>query len=120
MLAVRIVNEQIPIVILEGKISENDKNEIEEAINIALQPNKNQLILDLMGVKSLDSGEAEAIVEATHRTLGRGGRVAFVVSKKDIENALKKARVFDIPGVLIFKDRAEAIKYLGERRQGIA
>jgi anti-anti-sigma factor len=119
MLSVRIIDAQVPIVVVEGKINENNKNEIDEAIRLALAPRKNQLILDVTGVKSLDAGEAQAIVEATHRTLGRGGRLALVVSEKDENHALLEARVADIPGVFVFRDRKEAEGYFAERGLGI-
>lgn len=120
MLSVKILNERIPMVIVEGDIHTSSKNEIDEAIRLALPAGENQLILDLTGVRSLDSGEAQAIIEASHRTLGRGGRLALVVSEKDKENALKEARVSNVPGIFIFTDRLEAMEYFGERGRGIA
>jgi len=119
MLSVRIIDDQVPIVVVKGKIRADNKNEIEEAINLALAPNVNQLILDVTGVESLDSGEVQAMIEATHRTLGRGGRLALVVSEKDEEHALREARVEDTPGVFVFRDRNQAMEYLAERGYGV-
>lgn len=118
MLSVRIIDEQIPVIVVEGEIKADNKNVIDEAVRTVLGPNKTQLILDLTGVKTLDAGEIQVIIEATHRTLGRGGRLALVVTEKDKEHALKGARIADIPGILIFEDRLEAMRYMGERGYG--
>ncbi len=120
MLSIRMLDERIPTIIVEGEVQVSSKNEIDEAIRLALPVGETELILDLTGVTSLDAGEAQAIIEATHRTLGGGGRLALVVSEKDKDNALKEARVADVPGVLIFTDRRKAMQYLGERGRGIA
>lgn len=125
MLSVRIIDEDIPIVVVEGKINAGNKKEINEAIHLALNsrtlnPNINRLILDLTGVKTLDAGEAQAIIDATHSLLGRGGSLALIVSKKDEEHALKEAEEAFVPGVLIFDSREKAKAYLGERGRGVA
>lgn len=119
MLSVRIVDAQVPIVIVGGRIKEDNKNEIDEAIRLALAPAKNQLILDVTGVESLDAREAQAIVEATHRTLGRGGRLALVIRDKDEDHALLEARVSDLPAVFVFRDRNEAMDFFAERGFGV-
>ena len=117
MLAIRILeNEIIPIIAVEGKIDAANKREIDEAIDSVLSPTSTQLILDLTGVTSMDAGEVQAIIEATHRSLGAGGRLALVVTEKEVLNALKESRVFGDPGVLIFRNRKDAEVYLGERR----
>lgn len=125
MLSVRIIDEDIPIVVVEGKIDAANKKEINETIHLALNsrtlnPNINRLILDLTGVKTLDAGETQAIIDATHSLLGRGGSLALVVSKKDEEHALKEAEEAIVPGVLIFDSREKAKSYLGERGRGVA
>lgn len=119
MLSIRIIEEQIPIIVIAGEIKEYNKEDIEAAIRMVLTPAKNQLILDLTCVRTLDSGEIQAIIEASHRSLGGGGRLALVVKEKDKENALERSRILGVPGVFIFSDRKEAKDYLGERGYGI-
>lgn len=121
MLSIRtITDEEIPIIEVKGKLKVGNKTEIEEAIDSILTPGSRQLILDLTGVTSLDADETQVIIEAAHRTLGQGGRLALIVSEKDKKNALREARILDDPGVMIFPDIKEAMAYLGERRIDIA
>ncbi len=116
MLSIRtITNKEIPVIEVKGELKVGNKTEIEEAVNSVLTPGSRQLILDLTGITSLDADETQAIIEAVHRSLGQGGRLALVISEKDKENALREARILDDPGVMIFPDAKKAFVYLGER-----
>ncbi|MCL6473255.1 MAG: STAS domain-containing protein [Firmicutes bacterium] len=121
MLSIRtITSEQIPIIAIEGELKAANEGEIMEAIDSVLTPGSNQLILDLTGIRSIDAAEMQTIIEATHRSLGQGGRLALVVTDKDKQNALRESHVADIPGVLLFEEVKKAMAFLGERRIDIA
>ena len=120
MLSIRTIDYEIPVIVVQGEIKAENKNEVIEAIRAVVTPARNSLILDLTGVEGSDAEETYVIIEATQRTLGAGGKLALVVSDKGTHHALKEARVADNIEVFVFEDREKAMDFFAERGQGIA
>jgi len=105
------IEPDILVLELSGKlIGGNESQRLEWKLNELIAGNQRKIILDLTGVKYVDSGGVGIIAVAGGKMKNEGGRLVLAGAKGTVEEVLKFTRIGDFLGM--FENTAVATESL--------
>lgn len=105
---VHVGGGQQPVVVPEGEIDLSTVGGLEEALGTALRGSPAGVVVDLSGVRYMDSSGISVLLSAYHRLRAYGGALALVVPEGSLRDLLDLVHLDQIPGLHLCGDRETA------------
>lgn len=106
----RVLNEKAQAVEVQGEIDVYTSPRVKETINELIEKGHYQLIINLEGVRYIDSTGLGVLIGALKKVREHNGRILLVCTNPQIK------KIFNITGLVkifeIFKDEDEALQIL--------
>lgn len=106
----RVLNEKAQAVEVQGEIDVYTSPRVKETINELIEKGHYQLVINLEGVRYIDSTGLGVLIGALKKVREHSGRILLVCTNPQIK------KIFNITGLVkifeIFKDEDEALQIL--------
>lgn len=106
----RVLNEKAQAVEVQGEIDVYTSPRVKETINELIEKGHYQLVINLEGVRYIDSTGLGVLIGALKKVREHNGRILLVCTNPQIK------KIFNITGLVkifeIFKDEDEALQIL--------
>ena len=106
----RVLNDKAQAVEVQGEIDVYTSPRVKEAINELIEKGHYQLVINLEGVRYIDSTGLGVLIGALKKVREHSGRILLVCTNPQIK------KIFNITGLVkifeIFKDEDEALQIL--------
>ncbi|MCE5200180.1 MAG: STAS domain-containing protein [Armatimonadota bacterium] len=111
---VHVLDNEHVIVQVSGDVELPHVDELRAAIEDASGRAPEGFIIDMMGVQYIDSAGISALVLAYRRVCSSGGRLAVVISNKNVKRIILLTRLDTLPGLSVCDDMASAEQAIAE------
>jgi len=106
-----IENGQV-VVRVSGEVELPNVGALRDAIDTAASKAPDGFVIDLSDVQYIDSAGISALVFAYRRICPTGGKLAVVVSDKNVRRIVTITRLETLPGISLFESADEAKSFL--------
>jgi anti-sigma B factor antagonist len=106
-----IENTQV-VVRVSGDVELPTVNGLREAIESAASKAPDGFVIDMTDVRYVDSAGISTLVFAYRKVCPNGGKLAVVISDKNVRRIVTLTRLETLPGISLFEDVAEAESFL--------
>ncbi|MHB9038104.1 MAG: STAS domain-containing protein [Armatimonadota bacterium] len=106
-----IENKQV-VVRVSGEVELPNIDALRDAIESAASKAPDGFVIDLSDVQYIDSAGISALVFAYRRMCSTGGKLAVVISDKNVRRIVTLTRLETLPGISLFESADEAESFL--------
>ncbi|MCE5321818.1 STAS domain-containing protein [bacterium] len=117
-MSVEIVEDTQVIVRVSGEVELPNVDKLRSAVESAAMASPNGFVIDMNGVSYIDSAGISALVFAYRRVCPSGGRLALVITDKNVRRIVTLTRLHTLPGISLHDDINEALSALGTKLAG--